>query len=248
MLPYIICFRCVPLEETEALPTYPVLSVKGYGSRVYQYFDAPISFTRLSSGFNAIAFDGDNLSETSFTKMIAFTAFSRAKDIDKSPFSLFAVKYAHELPSFFASWKDKLVYFTKNNKNNLLKMVSGDISTNIGGNGQLIIPVNLYYVSIPQFIPPDSPGNSYYRYLGEKGLKIFGSKVIAVFGGGGCVLEEFEACMENVDTSSAIWHLYGPISRPIPGTRDEVGEEFASLININHPNLIKSYEEDMFKL
>ena len=246
MSSYIICFRCVQLEETEVLPNSPVLSVKGYGSRVDQFFDAPTSFTRLSSGFNAIAFDGDDLSETSFTKMVAFTAFSRANDIDKSPFCLFAVKYTHELPGFFASWKDKLVYFTKNNKNKLLKMVTGDISKNIEENGKLIIPVNLYYVSIPQFTPPDSTGNSYYRYLGEKGLELFGSKVIAEFGGGGCVLEEFEACMENVDTSSAIWHLYGPICRPLPRARDEDedGIEFASLMSINHTNLIKAYDDD----
>ena len=79
-----------PPDLDEYISSDKFLLVKGFASRLPPNYEISLGFIELASQFNVLAFDGDALETTSFTKCLAAVAYFRSKTISVY---LFALKY-----------------------------------------------------------------------------------------------------------------------------------------------------------
>lgn len=248
-----IQFHCIKLcgSHERALSFHElsdkrILSVKGFASRLDRAMKIQEEFLELSSNYDALAFDGDDLNEDSFTKMIAIVAHERAAlSVDNSltSFCLLAVKYYDEISQFLSSWDKKLLQI----KDGIMHIRDGSIDSFIGDSGEAPrrVSITVYYTTFPE--SPDHPkhscsGSAYYRHLGQKGLEFTLVDDIALFGGGECVREEFEYAMLLPRVTR--WHLFLPTCRPSKHPNEEEVEHCQLLDAVESGNcrLIKYFK------
>lgn len=178
----------------------------GFASRLPKDFYSPKIFDSLDH-FDTIVWDGDDLSEGSFTKIIAHNAFQRRN------VSLVSFKYESEVQRFHESWHNKQVSFEEavDKCVMVLRKPEQGCST--------LFEQNIHLFAVPDSVSLDSnhPIN-HYADLGCHILDCTKSNDVICFGGAGCCAEEFRRSISSTTWGSYLsrgvtqWHFF-PTSR-----------------------------------
>jgi hypothetical protein len=231
-------------QELESLLTESsnVLAIKGFSNRLNKNWTLHENFIELCRSHSVFVFDGDHFGDTSFTKAITCVPDIRKTLCgDKAEVLLLALVFKSAANMFIESWHGRLVLISNEGE-----FVSS--STSADCNKEELDKGDAYRITLNYILIDDCDYEidlDRYCYLGVKGMEIFQPSAVASFGGGTCILAEFEAYVARLgdvhgvtSQKPLIWHCFPPNTRPnAPGD----GQEMCILLSIEHEHIVKHF-------
>jgi hypothetical protein len=182
----VVHFKCKPASSTD-ISFHPdnTIHVKGFASGL-GHSTFPEELIQHILRFNHIVFDGDDLKMDSFTKYIACLA--PRLDTQRQKLIAFKLEASHD--ELYASWQRPVKVDMSDPFTVRIEDASKEETE------QLRQEVTIHY-----FLVPGEPGA--FLELGVHALQATSAKQVVTFGGGECVIQEFESGPTGVE-----WILY----------------------------------------
>lgn len=198
-------FQCCEntIGWVSSFPAEKILHFKGYASGIDLQGPFPPMITKIMNESDVIVFDGDDLSERSFTLYLT----AMAPLISRKNIALVAFKFAHQIDDLKDSWDNRIIEVNEEQEVQIVGEPSGMVDTPVTA-------IPLHYIEIPHPDPETPlimstftnwlhPNDHLYLYLGKEALLKTGARRVLSIGGGACLVEEYYHSDEDVE-----WIVY----------------------------------------